>query len=1110
MKWRQKHRGLRDSPLWYKDAVIYELHVRAFYDSNDDGIGDFPGLIKKLDYLEDLGVTAIWLLPFYPSPLRDDGYDIADYMSVNPIYGNLADFRRFLRESHRRGMRVITELVLNHTSNQHPWFQRARHAPPGSRERNFYVWSDTPKRYQDARIIFRDFETSNWTWDPVANAYYWHRFYSHQPDLNFASRAVQNAVIKVLDFWMGMGVDGMRLDAVPYLFEAEGTNCENLPATHAVLKRLRAHIDSKYSNRVFLAEANQWPEDAAAYFGNGDECHMNFHFPLMPRLFMGLHLEDSFPVLDILEQTPDIPETCQWATFLRNHDELTLEMVTDEDRDTMWRVYAEDAQARINLGIRRRLTPLLKNQRKVELMKALLFSLPGTPVLYYGDEIGMGDNIYLGDRHGVRTPFQWSADRNGGFSAANPQKLYLPIIIDPEHHYQSVNVENQQANPTSLLAWTKSVIRMRNAHKAFGRGSLEVVPSDNKRVLSFIRAYKKERILVVANLSRYPQCARLVLHDDLGSTPVELFGRVDFPPIGDDDYFLSLGPYGFYWFLLREPETAHERSSESLAELIVAQKWEEVFYLDGLSHALTPFLMGQRWFRSKSRRIRATHINDVIPLNEQNTAFLVIDVEFFEGEPEAYLVPLAVMRAFDGTSVNGTAPAGLVAYVMRSGDDEKALLCDAFLKPEFPHVLLEAVLRGRRLKGAGSELSSSILRGAWAARPLSEMPAKVGELEQSNTSIIYGDELILKLIRRLDAGLNPDVEVTRFLAEKTSYAHAPTLVGATQFKRGKGEPGQCATLQRFVPNQGDAWKLALEFIDRYFERVEPVDPATVEEFFPGETSLAYYADHEPPEQVQTWVGTFLTLCRLLGERTAELHLALSSRKDIRDFAPEPFSELHQRSLYQSARATLKTTMQTLEERRTKLSANERSLADLVIRDSRVLEKGIRAITKGKLDALRIRVHGDFHLGQVLFTGSDFVIIDFEGEPSRNLNERRFLRSPMRDVAGMLRSFHYAAVGALRTRASTTFDRSRLRPFAHLWATWVSRVYLGTYLKGVQNSQLLPSHEADRERLVQYYLIEKCVYELAYELNNRPAWVSLPLSGLESLIAGYTDAKTEEA
>ncbi|HSP55550.1 MAG TPA: maltose alpha-D-glucosyltransferase, partial [Dehalococcoidia bacterium] len=517
---------LEDDPFWYRDAIIYETHVRAFSDSDGDGIGDFRGLTQKLDYLQDLGITAIWLLPFYPSPLKDDGYDIADYTNVHQNYGTLRDFMVFLREAHTRGIRVITELVLNHTSDQHPWFQRARRSAPDSRWRNFYVWSDTTEKYKSARIIFKDFESSNWAWDPIANSHYWHRVYSHQPDLNFDNPETKEALFNVLDFWLDAGVDGLRLDAVPYLYEREGTSCENLPETHGALKELRRHVDRGYPNRMLLAEANQWPEDAISYFGDGDECHMAFHFPVMPRLFMAVQMEDRFPIVDILNQTPPIPDGCQWGLFLRNHDELTLEMVTDEDRDYMYRVYAEERQARINLGIRRRLAPLLgNNRRRIELMNGLLFSLPGTPIIYYGDEIGMGDNIYLGDRNSVRTPMQWSGDRNAGFSRANPQSLFLPVTIDPEYHYETVNVEAQQNNPHSLLWWMKRLIALRKRYRAFSRGSIEFLFPDNRKVLTFIRRFEGETILVVANLSRFVQYVELDLSAFRGRRPVELFGH---------------------------------------------------------------------------------------------------------------------------------------------------------------------------------------------------------------------------------------------------------------------------------------------------------------------------------------------------------------------------------------------------------------------------------------------------------------------------------------------------------------------------------------------------------------------------------------------------------
>src|SRR3954469_25365225 len=526
---------------WYKDGIIYQTHVRAFFDCNNDGIGDFQGLTRKLDYLQDLGINILWLLPFYPSPLRDDGYDIANYTAVNPSYGTLADFKNFMREAHRRGIRVITELVVNHASDQHAWFQKSRKAKAGSPWHDFYVWNDSPGKYKDARIIFKDFETSNWSWDPLARSHYWHRFFSHQPDLNFDEPEVRKAMLGVVDHWFGMGVDGVRLDAVPYLYEREGTSCENLPETHAFLKELRAHVDAKFPARMLLAEANQWPEDAASYFGAGDECHMAFHFPIMPRLFMALRMEDSHPIADILEQTPVIPDSCQWAIFLRNHDELTLEMVTEEERDYMVQRYARDRQTRINLGIRRRLAPLLQNARRsIELMNALLLSMPGAPVIYYGDEIGMGDNAYLGDRNGVRTPMQWSPDRNGGFSRANPQRLILPAIIDPEYSYETVNVEVQQSNSSSLLWWMKRAIALRKQHPTFARGSFRILAPENRKVLAFVREDPQETLLVVMNLARAPQWVELELAEFKGVRPLELFGNIDFPAISERPYLLTL------------------------------------------------------------------------------------------------------------------------------------------------------------------------------------------------------------------------------------------------------------------------------------------------------------------------------------------------------------------------------------------------------------------------------------------------------------------------------------------------------------------------------------------------------------------------------------------
>ncbi|HYG68502.1 MAG TPA: maltose alpha-D-glucosyltransferase [Anaeromyxobacteraceae bacterium] len=548
----QRKRGASD-PLWYKDAVIYETHVKAFYDRNDDGIGDFRGLVEKLDYLQDLGVNCLWLLPFFPSPLKDDGYDIGDYRSVHPDYGTIADFRELVEAAHRRGIRILVELVVNHTSDQHPWFQRARRAPPGSYERSFYVWSDTDEKYKDARIIFTDTEKSNWTWDPEAKQYFWHRFFSHQPDLNFANPDVRKEILDVLRFWAELGVDGFRLDAVPYLVEQDGTSCENLPGTHEVIQEIRRFVDENFPGRMLLAEANQWPADVRPYFGDGDECHMAFHFPVMPRIFMALRLEDTEPIIEIMRQTPEIPETCQWALFLRNHDELTLEMVTTDERDYMYLAYSADPRMRINVGIRRRLAPLLDNsRRRIELLNSLLFSFPGTPIVYYGDEIGMGDNIYLHDRNGVRTPMQWSADRNAGFSRADPARLYTPPISDPVYGYGACNVEAQQRDPSSLLHWMRNLISLRKLFKAFGRGTMQFLKVPNRKVLAYVREYEEDVILCVANVSRFAQPAELDLSRFEGYVPVEMLGYTEFPRVGGRPYFLTLAPYGFYWFELRK------------------------------------------------------------------------------------------------------------------------------------------------------------------------------------------------------------------------------------------------------------------------------------------------------------------------------------------------------------------------------------------------------------------------------------------------------------------------------------------------------------------------------------------------------------------------------
>ncbi|PYN82873.1 MAG: maltose alpha-D-glucosyltransferase [Candidatus Rokuibacteriota bacterium] len=1103
---------LHDDPSWYKDAIIYELHVRGFHDANGDGIGDFRGLTQRLDYLQDLGVTAIWLLPFCPSPLRDDGYDIADYTAVHSAYGSVRDFRMFLREAHQRGLRVITELVLNHTSDEHAWFQRARRAKPGSRWRDFYVWSDTAKRYGEARIIFRDFELSNWTWDPVANAYYWHRFYAHQPDLNYDSPHVRQAVLRVLDFWLGLGVDGLRLDAVPYLHEREGTSCENLPETHAFLKELRCYVDRKYKNRLLLAEANQWPDDAIAYFGDGDECHMAFHFPLMPRLFMAIRREDRFPIIDIVQQTPSIPDTCQWALFLRNHDELTLEMVTDEDRDYMYRLFALDPQARINLGIRRRLAPLLGNDRdKIRLMNSLLFSLPGTPVIYYGDEIGMGDNFYLGDRNGVRTPMQWSADRNAGFSRANPQRLYLPVVIDPEYRYEAVNVEAQQSNPHSLLWWMKRLISFRKRYSAvLGRGRLELLHTENRKVLAFIRVHESQRLLVVANLSRFAQPVELDLSAFKGMVPLELFGQSRFLPVGEGLYALTLGPHSSYWLAL-EPEhiespVAAAESAVEPATLTVTGAWQNA--LQGrekaaLEAVLPPYLMVRRWFGGKARTIQSVEVVETVPVpHDAPVGYItVIEVVYAEGEPETYVLPLTFAPGARAADVQD--PRAVVARLRVLGKDQEqeGVLHDALLDRAFASALLEVIARGRHFAGPFGEL---IAVPSPDFRPLLSsagdfLEPSVLRAEQSNTSVVYGDVFIMKLFRRLQPGVNPDLGIGRLLTERNFPNIAP-VAGALEYRPKNGGLATLAILQSFLPNEGDAWRYTLDTLGRYFEEVLARRGDAPTPSLPSKP-LPLLVEEDFPSQAREWVGLYVEEARLLGERTGQLHVALARETDDPDFAPEPLSDFHRQAVYQGMLSLTNQTLPLLRRRLASLPNGAQGEAQRVLDLEERLHRRFRLLRDSKISGLRIRVHGDYHLGQVLYTGKDFVIIDFEGEPARPLSVRQLKRSPVHDVAGMLRSFHYAAHAALLGQVAGTRpeDFPSLEPWARLWYLGASSSFLKAYLEVVNQTPLLPPSTQELQVLLDAYVLEKALYELGYELNNRPDWVRVPLLGILELL-----------
>jgi maltose alpha-D-glucosyltransferase/alpha-amylase len=1080
---------------WYHDAIIYEVHIRAFADANADGIGDFKGLTGKLDYLRDLGVTAVWLLPFYPSPLRDDGYDIADYKSINPAYGTMADFRHFLREAHKRDLKVITELVINHTSDQHPWFQRARRAPAGSPERDFYVWSDDPELYKDARIIFQDTETSNWAWDPVANAYYWHRFFSHQPDLNFESPAVHEAVFEALEFWLDAGVDGLRLDAIPYLYERDGTMSENLPETHDFLRELRARVDAKYEDRMLLAEANQWPEDAAAYFGQGDECNMCFHFPLMPRLFMSLRMENRFPIIDILEQTPPIPENSAWAIFLRNHDELTLEMVTDEERDYMYRVYGHDPQTRINVGIRRRLAPLLgNNRRELELMKALLLSLPGTPVMYYGDEIGMGDNVYLGDRDGVRTPMQWSGRRNAGFSDANPQQLYSPVITDPEYHYETINVEVQRDNPNSLWWWMKRALSLRKGMPELSRGSLEFVPNDNPKILTFLRTLGDCSVLVVANLSRHIQPVELELPGLEGVEPVEMFGRTRFPAVGPNPYRLAIGPHDFYWFRLDRSE-AEAAEPDGLPRVAIRGELAGVFRAKGqLDEVLLGDVASRRWFRSKAQTISGGRVIDRIELPEAGAVIVLLQVEYVEQDPEVYAIPLALATGVDAERLLLDTPAAAIAEI--EAGTETGVLYDAMYDPALVASLIKLAAGRKKLRGESSTLGAvSMANSRRLASEIAGLPVRVGGPEQSNTSVVFGEQLIMKLLRRIEPGPNPEVEVGRFLTEHTRFGHTAAARGGLSLEIG-GAQAAFAVVQDYVPNLGDAWSHTLDSLALIFERVAA---RRAELGRPPRPKHPLEIGDDELDQVRELMGIPLYEASLLGQRTGEMHLALISVPDDPVFAPQQLTTLYQRSLYQTTRSSIKNSFSLLRRRRSRLTPAQAELADLVLGREHDLLEDLRSITTEKIDAVRLRVHGDYHLGQVLYTGDDFVIIDFEGEPQRPLSERRIKRLGLRDVAGMLRSYQYTTQMALRAALEGGVEEPEhadtLAEWADGLARWLAASFLRGYLATVEGTPIVPAEPAHLRRLLDTLVLDKAAYELGYELNNRPDWVDIPLRGL---------------
>jgi len=1079
---------LEADELWFKDAIIYQLHVKAFADSNNDGVGDFAGLTEKLDYLEDLGVTTLWLLPFYPSPGRDDGYDISDYRTINPDFGTMADFRRFMQEAKRRKLRVITELVINHSSDQHPWFQRARRSKPGTDARNWYVWSDTDQAYAGTRIIFNDTEKSNWAWDPVAGAYYWHRFFSHQPDLNYDNPRVLSAMIQIMRRWADLGVDGFRLDAIPYLCEREGTNNENLPETHQIIKKIRAALDSYVPGKVLLAEANQWPEDVSAYFGDGDECHMAYHFPLMPRIYMAIAQEDRFPITDILRQTPDIPANCQWALFLRNHDELTLEMVTDVERDYLWSTYATDPRARINLGIRRRLASLMDNdRRKIELMNSLLLSFPGTPLIYYGDEIGMGDNIYLGDRNGVRTPMQWTPDRNGGFSRCDPARLYLPMIMDPVYGYEAVNVEAQSRSLASLLSWTKRLISVRKSSKVFGRGSWSFIRPANRAVLVYVRQYENEVVLCVANLSRSAQAAEIDLAPWRGRVPFELLGRTNFPPIGDVPYIVTLGPYGFFWFLLREPDASTVEVPRTWAEfetLVVTDGWNSLLHGRSKSvlerDVLPAFLASRRWYAERGNS-PTTHIVEAIPIGagSPDSGIALLEAKGRQ-ETANYLLPMTIKwTRFDREQQNPNALAAV-----RRGPREGTLL-DATADASFVALLLENLRGARTVEDEQRRIEFAPTGRFPDSGPIAIQDVHAVDTEQSNTTVLVGADYVIKLFRRLERGLNPEIELGRFLTETVAFAHTPPLLGSVELEE-NGARSAVAVVHAFVQNQGDAWTVTSHYLDRFVEEERLL--------------TAEAAGHSDEE------AAYLRRMDQVGRRVAELQLALASRDDIVDFAPEPISANDVRSWTETLLQRAGRAFDDLTRRRSELSEGDRQLVDALLSYRAALPARLRELLPETVDAMKIRHHGDFHLGQMLIVKDDVSIIDFEGEPRRSIEDRRRKAPAARDVAGLIRSIDYSATAALeRALKSAPDDHGKLARALEAWREHAAAAFMAAYRSSLTDTRLWPQSLEDADRLLDFFLLEKAFYEIEYELAHRPDWLRVPLAGTWRILSRSEEA-----
>jgi maltose alpha-D-glucosyltransferase/alpha-amylase len=1093
--------GLDDKKHWYKDAIIYELHIKAFFDSDNNGIGDFGGLIQKLDYLQDLGITAVWVLPFYPSPLRDDGYDIADYYSINSHYGNIEQFKQFLDEAHKRNLKVITELVINHTSDQHPWFQQARRAPKDSPERAYYVWSDDPKKFAGVRIIFQDFEASNWTWDPLAQQYYWHRFFHHQPDLNYDSELVQEEIFKIIDYWCAMGVDGFRLDAVPYLYERENTNGENLPETHAFLKKLRRHIDERYPQTCFLAEANMWPEDSASYFGDGDECHMNYHFPVMPRMFMALQREDRYPITDIFDQTPAIPENCQWAIFLRNHDELTLEMVTDEERDYMYKVYAKDPKAKINLGIRHRLAPLMDNdRRRIELMNSLLFSFPGTPVIYYGDEIGMGDNFYLGDRDGVRTPMQWSPDRNAGFSDTNPQRLYLPVILDPQYHYETVNVETQRANTSSLFWFMKRMINLRKKYKAFSRGDMKFLSVDNPKILAFTRTYEDESLLIVVNLSKHSQPAELNIKEFKGHIPKEAFSKNRFPVIKDDDpYFFTLGPYSYHWFVLQKPPT--ESPTETKYSLLLADNWEDLFakeaVVDSLQNAISEYIQRMEWFTGSDKIVYSINVTEhtALPVEDREAEILLIEVNFESALPEYYQLPVAFVKQGEENKLAAGTSATVIAQ-LKMGTEE-GFLVDAIYTTQYEEALFNFLANNKRFMSGGEVVFSANAEVSAHFQNTAHVTTRVSATTEMHTAITYDNKFFLKIYRKIDKGIHPDVELTQYLSN--TGVHVTKYAGAIEWHL-NNTSFFLGMLENIEENHGDAHHYMLERLANYMERILARNRAIISAY-PKKGSLMHPVSFEGLDfELKEFIGgNAAELARLTGKRLGEVHKALAGNLD-KEFLPEEFSLHYQRSLFSGMSSVVREMGEAIDKNIDRLPSNIAGDIKALNNKKQQLLTTLRRIYSKKFDVQKIRIHGNFGLSHILLTGKDIVLHDFGGNPFKPYSERRLKRSPLRDVAALIRSFYYVAYEEfLSSTQIQQKEQNEFLSFADFWGHYMSSFFMNAYLEEIKGAGFIPDDVADFEVLMQSYLLENALHSFNYEVNNRPHRAVIPLRIIQMII-----------